>query len=370
MDFNELIVRFFEVLSRRKALFFVLFFVIFCGALAGAYVKPQKFESQAKLLVTLQAPRVNSSNSEVSQISAVVQPEEIMAEQVELMQTRALVEELVDELPEWVFVSEPSDKWYIRQIADQFKKAAQTGKDWLVKARLIERKNERYERIRMIEKGLTIFPVRKAHVIEIVFRSKNPEVPAVVISKLIELYQERVDDLRATSQGIAIYMERARQLSQEVAIAEKERAAFMLEHNISDFGAERTQLLARIKVRRLLADEKRLNELIELEPEYNLLARNVIILTETHSVYKKAAADRQAFFNRDADILSQIIDPPSVIYKPLKPSRLTLILLGLGMSLALSILAVLVAEWVKQLRVIRSGVDKFESKRNHLKAAE
>ena len=103
MDFNELLIRFTSAISRRRRLFLAIFLVSFLAATAGAYVKPQWFESKSTLFVSLAAPRMNTSRSEERNVVALVQPEEFVASQVELMQTRDLIEELVDTLPPWVF---------------------------------------------------------------------------------------------------------------------------------------------------------------------------------------------------------------------------------------------------------------------------
>lgn len=352
MDFNELTVRFAATIARRKVLFFLIFLVVLLGAIGGAYVKPQRFESHAKLFVTLQMPRINSTHSEERQVAATLQPEEVMASQVEIMQTREITEELVDTLPEWVFVSEPSDKWYVRLIVKPLMGVVEWFKDMLRNARLIEPENERYDRITMIENGLTIFPVRKALVIEISFRSKNPEVPPVVINQLVALYQQRVEALREKIEGAVLYSARAAELSAELQAAEQARSDFLRSHEIADFDAERQNLMQRVSTQRLRADEERLKQLVALEPEYNALSRQVALLTESFRIYQQVAADRQTFFDRDTAVVAQMIDPPSAIYRPLKPSRLVLVLIGFFFSLFLAVLVVLLTEWITQVRGI------------------
>ena len=88
MDFNLLLVNVFQKLAARKFFFWGLFFVILMGAIAGAYVKPQRFESSTTILVTLQSSRLNTSHSEQQQLSVTLQAEELIASQIELMQTR------------------------------------------------------------------------------------------------------------------------------------------------------------------------------------------------------------------------------------------------------------------------------------------
>jgi uncharacterized protein involved in exopolysaccharide biosynthesis len=355
MDFNELLIRFAITVRQRKILFFTLFAVIFTAAVGGAYVKPQRFQSKAVLLVTLQSARINSSRSEEQRIVASVQPAEVMAAQVEIMKTRELTEELVDALPDWVFNPPPSKKWYVRLIVVPLNATVREVKKLLVKARLIEPDNERFNNIRMIEKGLKVFPVRKAQVIEVMFTAKNPEVPPLVLNTLIELYNAKFKELRAKREGVALYEARAKALSAEIADAERARAAFMTENNITNIGTERAQLMEKVGRLQLKADKARLLELIALEPQFNLLTRRVSILTDSYIVYKQAATDRQTFFERDGEMLAQLIDPPQAIYKPIKPSRLVLVLAGFVLSLVLALITVMLVEWVSQIRKVYGG---------------
>ncbi|WP_322867274.1 hypothetical protein U5922_014480 [Aquicoccus sp. G2-2] len=371
MDFNELIVRFTEAISRRRRLFVLAFLIVFMGTVVGAYLKPQKFESNAKLLITLQLPRVNSTLTEQRQIIANLAPEEVMASNVEVMQTREMLEELVDSLPEWVFVPEPSTKWYIVYIAKPLANTLEYVKDGLRKARLIEPENERLNRISMLKDNLSIFPVRKAHVIEIGFQSKNPAIPPVVIDQLLKLYHARVEAMRARSEGVALYADRANELSQELEAAENELASFMLANQISDYEIERNALAKRVSEQGLRADRDRLTELTELAPQYHALSRRVSILSESFSIYRRVAADRQTFFGRDMNIITQIIDPPSTIYHPEKPSRLTLVLIGLVFALFLATILVLLTEWIARVRnLYREEAPHVEFSRDRLKVAE
>lgn len=374
MDFNDLIVRFLRVLKARRILFFLLFAAIFAGAVGGAYVKPARFESKATMMVTLQASRVKTTSSDQSQNVVNLQAEEIMAAQVEIMQAREVTEELVDVLPEWIFVSEPSDKWYVQLIVVPLKNAVDWVKDQLIRVRLIDPENERYSRIKLIEKGLSVFPVRKAQVIEIGFRSKDPRVPPLVIEELIAIYKKRASALRSESQGYELYHERALKLSAELAEAERERTEFMIANNIIDLEGERLQLLERVQKQRLKADEERLLELVALEPQFNLLNRNASILAESYYIYRKAADDRQTFFERDNEISAQLIDAPTVVYQKYTRSRLTLVLIGLVASLVVATLIVMLLEWIAAIRrVYRKDVfasTRKDSEPTQMKAAE
>ena len=99
-------------------------------------------------------------------------------------------------------------------------------------------------------------------------------------------------------------------------------------------------------------DRARLQHLLKIEPRYNWLSRQVRILTDSYEVYNKAAKDRETFFDRDTQILAQVIDPPATTYHPLKPGRLILVIAGLVLSIFLALAGVLIIEWISQIRVL------------------
>ncbi|WP_169544011.1 GumC family protein [Sneathiella aquimaris] len=431
MDFNELLIQLGETISRRRRLFLVFFIVCFLAAIVGAYLKPQKFESQATIYVTLASPRLDTSQSEEKNNLAIIQPSEFVASQVELMQTKSLIEELVDTVPPWIFERTPSSKWYIRMIvdvADFFLRGLDTV---LVKMKLIEPENKRYERIKLIEDNLEIFPVRKSQVIEVSFTSKNPAVPKVVLEAFIDIYRTRLAKLRSTSEGATVYLQQAEKLSTELAKAEQALADFMAEKNVFDIEAEKAQILTRLdslaplinslkaaskntgrleftvtsfaappqilekittlngllieRIRlaasytenqrdvlrldkqisslreALRGDFERLSEVIEqdrarleylqkIQPRYDWLSRQTRVLAASYETYSKAAKDRETFFDRDNQILTQVIDAPTVPYHPLKPSRLFLVITGFFLSLMLAMAAALITEWIFRVR--------------------
>jgi len=431
MDFNELLIRLSETISRRRRLFLLFFAVCFIAATLGAYLKPLKYESQTIIHVTLASPRLDTSQSEERSSLAILQPSEFVASQVELMQTRSLIEELVDTLPPWIFERSPSSKWYIRLIVDVADFILSGLDSILVTMKLIEPENARYERVKLIEDNLDIFPVRKSQVIEVTFTSKNPEVPKIVLEAFTNIYRKRLAELRSKSEGAKVYLQQAEKLSTELANAEQALTNFMTENKVFDIEAEKAQILTRLnnfaplmhsfkegggstdgleftvtsyaappqileKITNLNAllierirlsasftenqrdvlrldkqisslrktlrsdfdrlrevieqDRARLEYLQEIHPRYDWLFRQTRVLAASYETYSKAAKDRETFFDRDNQILTQVIDAPAVPYHPKKPSRLLLLIIGFVLSVILAIAAILVTEWISRIR--------------------
>jgi polysaccharide biosynthesis transport protein len=244
--FDTFIQAFVSMLKRRRRLLLRIFLISMLGALIGAYVKRPYFESSASILIMLDTPSVSSSRSEVRRVVAQLEPDDVVASQVELIKTRQLAEELVDSLPESVFTKPPSSKWYIRLISGAVAGVSNTITATLQRLLLIENPPERYKRVKFIENGLSAFAVRKAQMMIVTFRAKDPEDPQIVLNKLIELYTQKVTGLRNSAEGYQLYTERALRLNDDLTSAEQALSQFKATHNVLDFETERQQLLARI----------------------------------------------------------------------------------------------------------------------------
>ncbi|MZR32393.1 GumC family protein [Sneathiella litorea] len=99
-------------------------------------------------------------------------------------------------------------------------------------------------------------------------------------------------------------------------------------------------------------DRAELERLLEIEPRYNWLSRQVRLLSTSYETYSKAAKDRQTFFDRDNQILVHIIDAPAVPLFPQKPTRLVLVAIGFALAAVIALIGVLVVEWVLLIRWI------------------
>lgn len=245
MNFDEFVLRLLDILSRRRLVAALVFSCALIGVVLGAYALPRSYESSAKLLVTLETRRLASTNSEVRDVKASLQPDEVLAAQVELIRTRSAIEQLVDELPPDLFDEPPSSIYLLRLASDVVKRAAKTVNGALVAAMLIDPPDPRRDMVRMIEKRLEVYPIRKAQIIEIVFSHKLPHVAPRVIEGLVSIYQRRQASLAETEAGGMVYTRQAEELDAELARAETRLAEFYKAHDVVDFTAERQMLLDR-----------------------------------------------------------------------------------------------------------------------------
>lgn len=244
MNFDQFVLRLLGVMQRRAWLMLCVFFFGVVGVVAGAYLAPRSYESSAKLLVTLETRRLSSTLSEVRDVKADLQPDEVLAAQVELIRTRSAIEQLLDELPPDLFDEPPSSIAFVRMASELAKGAADSVRSLLAVAMLIDPPNEHEARVTMIEKRLEVFPIRKAQIIVIAFSHKLSRVPPKVIEGLISIYQRRYADL--VSSGGEAYSIHVHDLNERLAEAETELARFQAQHEVYDFEAERSLLIDRI----------------------------------------------------------------------------------------------------------------------------
>lgn len=86
----------------------------------------------------------------------------------------------------------------------------------------------------------------------------------------------------------------------------------------------------------------RLDQLLDIEPRFSRLLRNISILSDSYDVYRKAAEDHEILHQQAAQVQIEVLDPPSIPYERRGPRRIVIILAGLGIGLLVGIgLAVL-----------------------------
>ena len=87
----------------------------------------------------------------------------------------------------------------------------------------------------------------------------------------------------------------------------------------------------------------RLNTLGTIEPELKQLQRQTKLSEDTYEIYRKAASDRRLAEEQEGRVTIQVIDAPSYPREPLSPSRLTILIAGIGLALVLALAASILA---------------------------
>jgi uncharacterized protein involved in exopolysaccharide biosynthesis len=235
-----------EAFRTHWRLFLVTFLLVWVGSIVMAYVASARFESTARLLVKLEQRGVSLSQAESRHDLALNVAEEAVATQAEVLASRDIVARLVDRLGVSTFDAKGGEDSLMARVRSMAR-AAQAGlAEALESAGLITRMSPRDATIREIQRGLRIFPVRRAQVIQVSFRAKDPELAPLIVRTLIDLHLQKLAEIQAYSDDYDFYKQQTTQFREQLSAAEAQLAAFKEQHGIVDLQAEKTMLMQRI----------------------------------------------------------------------------------------------------------------------------
>lgn len=444
------------ILLAHRRLFLITFSCVALGAVAGTYAKRQMYESNAKLLVKLEQRGVSLSQSEVRYEQSLKIAEEAVTTQAELLSSKDIIGRVVDELGADILEGPPPSSWFGKAVRAAVRGVTEGLEDALAALGLVVKMAPRDATVAAIQKNLKIYPVRRAQLIEVSFRARNPLAAPRVLDSFIQLQLKKLAELNAVSEGYEFYREQTQQLNGALRVAESEWAEFKAKHLIIDIQAEKSMLMQRIErltsllegsqagaavdagpatpVREVRGGEAenrglptplrdagaslagnelsqlvaRLNELKleharrttlferhnplvqelenqiasaesmlgrearrrtesintykarlakldRLEPESRRLLRNATISEENYKTFARATEDRRIAQQEQNKVVILVVDKPSTPDKPVPPSRLIILLIGLALALVAGMLAVLVVEWSRMARLGQSA---------------
>ncbi len=418
----------FQVLGERWRLAVAIFTLLALGVVAGIFAKSQYYESSAKILVNFDNRQISLSRADAPTYAPSLLAADAMTTVSEVLDSREMVERLVDRMGPEAFVNPPSANPYVRMINQTISRTKDAVMQALTRASLVEKTSARDALIARIQKGLSVFPVRQSLVIEISFEWANPTVPPAVMKELVKLYTERVDELNAQTVEEALLATQAEQAAQKLASVQAQLNALRASTGIVDPAQSRQFLTDRIQklgllltadaadggsgasdgaagdgalggeisdLRRQLADLRieragaladvtpdspkivaidaritaaqseiatlrqtiagsvagyrtALSKVLDAEPKFNALMREMELSNEAYHTYSQAAADRRMGRMQESALNIREIDAPGDRGFLTGPSRLTLLLVGLAFSALAACFAVLLLDRLRK----------------------
>jgi uncharacterized protein involved in exopolysaccharide biosynthesis len=95
----------------------------------------------------------------------------------------------------------------------------------------------------LVNKNLEVVGIRDSRVIEITFKNKDPQIAAIVLGKLIEVYLEIRPQIHKNTETYAFFQEQSLVLKNKVRQIEDELKAFKKQYDIIALDEERSLLL-------------------------------------------------------------------------------------------------------------------------------
>jgi uncharacterized protein involved in exopolysaccharide biosynthesis len=261
-------------LFRRKGMVLIIFVTILIGTAVVTVILPDKYESRMKILVKNQ--RVDVAITPEATTSTAIADTEVSENQInseiELLTSRDLLTQVVN---------------------DCGLARAKTG--WLSKTPPAE--TARVEKaVNGLTKDLTITGVRKANIISITYSSNSPQLSALVLKKLGELYLEKHLKLHHPTGASDFFKDRADEYDAQLKEAEQRFAEFQKNNKLVVLHQQKDLTLQKAAEAKskLLESEAAVNEttnrIKRVEEQLSALPQRVV--TQSRSLPNQYSAER------------------------------------------------------------------------------
>jgi uncharacterized protein involved in exopolysaccharide biosynthesis len=237
------------ILRRRSLLVLVFIACTVGGTAIGVSLWPETYEVTASLLVKIGREISPPTTVPGGQSMAFPgkRPEDIASE-IEIIRSPYLLQKLVDRLePEFFLRPPPPPTSLFGQgkaiLGAGVRLAVAGGREILYGLGLDKRLSDRDRVVLALQKNLSIEQVRKTDVIEIRFRTGDPQMGAEVINTLIALYLDQHIAVFTTPRAREFFEKQMEILEANLKGVEEERRRFKERHGITAFDEQRNLLL-------------------------------------------------------------------------------------------------------------------------------
>jgi uncharacterized protein involved in exopolysaccharide biosynthesis len=233
---------------RQKILFIaVLFALVMSGIVAGVYLRKPAFESTAKVLISFEGLGISLSRAEYQIGNTQVQAVEAITSQGEILQSRNLVEQVIDEIGVEALRDPPPASMIVRIIGGFASSLGNAIEDALFRLGLATRMSERDSLVARLSKSLSVFPVRQSHILTVSVRWHRPEIARLLLSRVMQTYFAMNKKISQRANNYEVFAEQTRQLSAELSDAEQALLQFKLRNNLLDLPREKQILSSQIE---------------------------------------------------------------------------------------------------------------------------
>ena len=236
-----------RVLRQHVLSVVVLFALVMSGVVAGVYLRKPAFESSAKVLISFEGIGISLSRAEYQSGNTQIQAVEAITSQGEILRSRNLVEQVIDEIGVEALRDPPPKNVIVRIISGVASSLGNGIEEILVRLGLVTTLSERDRLVAKLGKSLSVFAVRQSHIVTVSVSWHRPEIARLLLSRVMETYiamnktiGQRVNDYEA-------YAEQTKQLSAKLSEAEQVLLQFKLRNEIMDLPREKQILISHIE---------------------------------------------------------------------------------------------------------------------------
>ncbi|RMD66781.1 MAG: hypothetical protein D6824_00170 [Planctomycetota bacterium] len=240
------------VLRRRKLVVGLTLLATVLGAYAALLYVTEKYEAEARLLVTL--GRENAEAPLTVERGGVyttgVQKEEINS-YIQLLTSRDLIEQTVDTMGVDRFRFEPEPpRTFFQRVKAVLKGLARAAKKQLnallVRLDLREELSERDKAVELVKRSLKVSREGESNVIRIALRLPSAELARDTVQTLIDLYLDRHVKLRRADAVLPVFDQAVHDYREEIEQLQRKREQTQQRYHLSDVAVQRARLLDRL----------------------------------------------------------------------------------------------------------------------------
>lgn len=222
----------------------VVFALVLSGVVAGVYLRKPAFESEAKVLITFEGFGISLSRAEYQIGNTQILAVEAITSQGEILRSRNLVEQVIDEIGVEALRDPPPASVIVRFIGGVANSLGDAIEAVLVRLGLATPMSERDSLVAKLNKSLSVFPVRQSHIVTVSVRWHRPEIARLLLRKVMETYIATNKAIGQRANNYEVYAEQTKQLSAELSEAENVLLQFKLKNNIMDLPREKQVLMS------------------------------------------------------------------------------------------------------------------------------
>lgn len=199
-----------RVIGHRWVAFVCLFLLLAIGATTGAYLKKPSFESSVKLLLNTDTMPLSLSRAELPQINGGSDTTEAVNTLTEILTSRQLMAEVVDNLGPEAFKSAPPSNRLVHAVLGGIDTVTEYLRRALARAGLITIISPRDEMIGNLQGRLQVYHVRQSPVLVVAMTWPNPVVAEQTLNELLALLLDRVAALNGASAEQDLFAQQAK----------------------------------------------------------------------------------------------------------------------------------------------------------------
>jgi polysaccharide biosynthesis protein PslE len=226
------------------------FVFVMAVAVATVLLLPPTFEVTSTLLVKEgRSQLILGANEDKG--NAFRTSEEVINSEVAILLSKHLHVKVIETLGVDVFkiIAPPPTTVFAKvraAITKGINKTSQGFHGFLVYLSLLDAQSPFEEALALFEKKLVVSPLRKANVIELTLRSRNPVAAAKVLNTLVALYLERHNELHQTSGAYEFFQTQASRLRQQLEDSEQRLRAFQKQRGLVSLEEQKRLFLGQV----------------------------------------------------------------------------------------------------------------------------